>query len=166
MERQISQGLKIFFLIHAIIAGLFGVGLWMVPGRVLIQLGWIPTMVEFWVLETVVETPGTLLVDPFITRVLGAALLALAYTSLRGWRASQWCEVSLVVQFEVVFCTLGFLGMIVSLILVRDTMPGFEQMGGMPIIGWVIMILLAGFSAVWIWFLQNHTKTRDNKPIS
>lgn len=158
MEKPISQRLKNIFLIHAIVAGFSGLGLWLVPGRALILLGWIPTMVEFWVFETVVETPGTLLVDPFITRLLGAALLTLAYSSLRGWRASQWVEVYLIVRLEAVFNILGLVGMIGSLILVKDTMPGFEQMGGMPVVGWVIMILLAGFALAWIWSIRSHTQ--------
>lgn len=157
MDKPISQGLKIIFLIHAIISVIFGVGLWLAPGRFLILVGWVLPEVELWVFETIVEAPGTLLVDPFITRILGAALLALAYTSFKGWRANQWGEVALVVQMEAVFCIVGLLGMIITLILSPD-MPVFSQLGGMPAFGWVLMVILAGFTLAWLWALLRHTK--------
>ena len=147
MEKPISQGLKNIFLVHAIISGLLGLGLWLVPGKFLTLLGWVPQWVSL--AEADVQVPGTTFVDAFITRLLGAALLALAYSSVRGWRTSQWGEVALVVQLESVFCILGLVSMIWSLIQMQRSVPS---------IGYVLIVVLTGFSVAWFWALRSHTK--------
>ena len=147
MEKPISQGLKNIFLVHAIISGLLGLGLWLVPGKFLTLLGWVPQWVSL--AESDVQVPGTTFVDAFITRLLGAALLALAYSSVRGWRTSQWGEVALVVQLESVFCILGLVSMIWSLIQMQRSVPS---------IGYVLIVVLTGFSVAWFWALRSHTK--------
>lgn len=147
MDRSISQGLKIVFLVHAIISGVLGLGLWLVPGRFLTLLGWVPELVT--VLDTELQVPGTTFVDAFITRLLGTALLALAYSSFKGWRSNQWVEVAQVVQFEVVFCILGFLSLILSL---------YQTTLNVPVIAYAFVILFAVFAVAWLWALRTGTK--------
>ena len=146
MDRSISQGLKIVFLVHAIISGVLGLGLWLVPGRFLTLLGWVPELVT--VLDTELQVPGTTFVDAFITRLLGTALLALAYSSFKGWRSNQWVEIAQVLQMELVFCSLGFIGLISSLVQTnRDV----------PVIAYAFVVILAGFAIAWLWGLRIHS---------
>ncbi len=95
MDRPISQSLRITFLVHLIVSAVSGAAFWLIPGRTLTWVGWVP--VTYQVPGTDLTAPGTVFVDPVITRVLGAALLALAFLSYRGWRARQWSQVSTVV---------------------------------------------------------------------
>ena len=96
-----------------------------------------------------VQAPGTAFVDAYIVRGLGAALLALAYASFRGWRASRWDEVALVVELEIVFVFLGLIGMIASMFLSTKPMPAF---------GWVEIVVLAGFAVAWLWACRVHKR--------
>ena len=147
MEKPISNGLKTIFLIHAIVSAILGLGLWIVPGRFLTLLGWVPE----WIImvENELQLPGTMLVDSVITRLLGAALLAFAYSGFRGWRMSSWGEVALVVQMEVIFCVLSVFGMI----------WGLFRMGRVtPVIGYIMVVLMVGFAVAWFWALRTHAK--------
>jgi hypothetical protein len=89
--------LRILFLVHALIAAAVGVPLLLAPGRFLGWLGWAP-------------------VDPILSRVLGSALIALAWTSFRGWRATQWAQVAILVEAEALFAVLSCLGLLRHLI--------------------------------------------------
>ena len=66
-----SRGLKITFLIHAIVALVFGLLLYLQPGLWARMVNWAPF-------------------DPSLTRVYGAALSALAVSSWFGYRAARW----------------------------------------------------------------------------
>jgi hypothetical protein len=136
MEITIAKGSRNTFLAHAIVSTILGLVLFVIPGRMLLWLGYIPDQWEVTVGSTVTSLPGTMLVDPVITRVLGAALLALAYASYLGWRAKQRQEISILVLFEFVFCALALLG-----ILVRIVTLGLA----MPVVVWVIIVILLGF---------------------
>ena len=72
-----SKALKTTFLVHAIFAALGGGILLLIPGRFLLWLGWAP-------------------IDPIMSRLFGAALLALAWSSFQGWRAREWAQVFLI----------------------------------------------------------------------
>ncbi len=149
MEKPISSGLKTLFLIHAIISLLFGLGFWLIPGRFLTLVGWVPQWVTHLVEGVEIQAPGTAFVDAVIVRGLGAALLAMAYASFRGWRASRWGEVALVVELEIVFVFLALIGMIASMFLSEKPMPVF---------GWVEIVVLAGFGVAWLWAWRGHTR--------
>ena len=86
-----SKSLRYTFLVHAVVALLFGAALLAAPGRTLGLFGWAP-------------------VDPLLSRVLGAALLALAWGSFRGFRAAERWQVALLVELEAVFCVLACRG--------------------------------------------------------
>ena len=115
-----SKRQKLTFLIHAIVAVLLGLPLFIVPGRLLQWLGWAP-------------------IDPIISRLLGAALLALAWSSFRGWQAAERAQVTTLVQMEVAFTVLGCVGLLRHLLFSRY-----------PAIVWVVFVLTALFAVAWI----------------
>lgn len=141
MEKPISSFLRSTFLIHLIIGGLLGIFIFLIPGRTLTWFGWVGVNVTFANTDLVV--PGTLFVDGTITRLLGAAMLALAFSSFLGWRASTWNQVSLIVQAELVYCSLGALAFIMGGIVLANR--------PMPIIGYVLLVVLLAFVAAWAW---------------
>lgn len=87
MEKSISSGLRTTFLVHAIIAILFGLAYLLVPEMVggILQMD---------------------MSDPTY-RLLGAAVLAIGAMSWLGYKASVWGEVKITVQFEIVWTVLG-----------------------------------------------------------
>ena len=140
MENAISKGLRNTFLAHTIVSAVLGLLLYVIPGRVLVLLGWVPEKYEVTVGGTTVSAPGTLLVDPVITRVLGAALLALAFAGFLGWRAKQRQEVSILVSLQFVFCVLALVAFLVRIVTLGLALPA---------IGWVLIIILLAFAVAW-----------------
>lgn len=138
MDRSITNYLRNLFLVHAVVGVIIGLPLWLVPGRTLTLLGWTPQVVDFPALD--VSIPGTEFVNPTFVRLVGAALLALAFSSFQGWRASRWQQVALLVQLELVFCALG-----VAAFLARVITRGTDK----PLIFWVDLLLLAVFTLAW-----------------
>ena len=118
-----SKGLRVTFLIHAVVSFTAGLLLLLVPGRFLDFIAWAP-------------------IDPIASRLLGAAMLALAWSSLRGWRASEWAEVALLVELEVVFAVLACVGLLRHLLF-----------GWWPWMPWAILVLFALFAVAWTVFL-------------
>lgn len=152
MDDPISPGTRILFLVHTIVAALFGLPLFFVPGSFLVFVGWRPEMVDLppeWGIppEYGQQIPGTTFVDPVITRLLGAVMIALAISSFLGWRASSWREVKNLVVLEGAFCVLGAIAIVFSMIRLNFAMPVF---------GYLTAILLGGFAAVWIWTFLRH----------
>ena len=117
------KALKVTFLIHAIVALLFGAPLLVAPGRFLMLFGWIR-------------------IDSMISRVLGAALLGLAWSSWRAWQAKEKSQVTKLLELEAVFTVLGVIGLLRELVIYPY-----------PPIYWVVCVLLAIFAVAWIFFL-------------
>lgn len=138
MDVQISNSLRVTFLVHMIVALVLGAALWLIPGRTMTILGWVPEQVQLP--QSELSVPGQTFVDPVITRVLGAALLALGYASFLGWRASRREQVSLLVQMEFAYCLLGTLAILMGI---------FSLGRPVPVIGWVLAAILAAFAAAW-----------------
>jgi hypothetical protein len=138
MDASISKSLRYTFLVHLIVGLVLGAGLLLIPGRTLIFLGWVPEQVQLP--QSELSVPGQTFVDPVITRVLGATLLALGYASFLGWRASRRDQVSLLVQMEFVLCGVGALAILYSL---------FTLDRPVPVIGWVLAAILAAFAVAW-----------------
>lgn len=138
MDRPISNRLQITFLIHFIVSAILGAAMWLIPGRTLTLLGWVGEFIQLPGAE--VSIRGQTFVDPFISRLFGAALLALAFSSFLGWRAKHWEQVALVVQQEAVFCVLGVAAFFAVLFLAERPMP---------LSGWGVLLLLAGFAVAW-----------------
>ena len=118
-----SKALKSTFLVHSLVSLVVGALLLIAPGRVLGTLGWAP-------------------IDPIISRLLGAALLALAWSSFRGWQATERRQVAIVLEMEVVFTVLGCVALLRHLLFSRY-----------PLVPWLVFAILLVFAAAWIFFL-------------
>lgn len=121
-----SKALKFMFLIHAVVAVLFGAPLLIIPGRFLWWVGW-----GTW--ETI---------DPLMAKLVGAALLALAWSSFRGWRATERAQAAILVEMEVVFTVLGCVGWLQKLLFTPY-----------PARVWIVFAILALFAIAWITLL-------------
>jgi hypothetical protein len=117
-----SQGLKTTFLIHAIVALVFGIVMYLIPGIFARLIGWQPF-------------------DGNMTRGFAAALLALAVSSWFGYRAARWDEVRIVVQMEIAFTVLGAVA----------GLYGFFVKGA-PAIIWIAIVIWVAFAAAWLYF--------------
>ena len=118
-----SRSLKVIFLIHAVFSAVLGVLFLVIPGRFLGLFGWAP-------------------IDPIISRLLGAALLALAWGSYRGSRAAERAQVAILVELEAVFCVLASLGLLRHLLA-----------AGYPWYVWLLFAGFAGWAIVWVYEL-------------
>ena len=115
-----SKLLKYTFLVHAIVALLLGAALLLALGRTLDVFRWAPQ-------------------DALITRILGAALLALAWSSFRGWQSDSFEQVATLVEMETVFTVFACVGLLRHLIK-----------GAYPTIVYVVFALLLVFAILWV----------------
>ena len=115
-----SKRLKTLFLVHAVVALLFGVPMLIAPGRFLTALGWAP-------------------IDPIVSRLLGAALLALAWSSFRGWQTDDKARVAVLLEMEAVLDVLSCVGLLRHLLF-----------GSYPVLPWLVFAIYAIFAVAWI----------------
>jgi len=132
-----SKALKVTFLIHAVVAALTGIPLLIIPGTFLSLIGWQAMLGAFAWENT----------DPFAARLLGAALLALAWSSFRGWRATDRAQAAILVEMEAVFTVAGTAG------LLRHLLVPALIFGWWPVVGWITVAVLVIFAVAWIIFL-------------
>jgi len=118
-----SKGLRMMFLIHALVSVVGGLLLLIIPGRVLLFFRWAP-------------------IDPILSRVLGAALLALAWSSFRGWQAEERRQVEIVIELEAVFTALASVGLLRHLLVAH-----------WPLVVWLLSGVFLVFAVCWIAFL-------------
>jgi hypothetical protein len=148
MDKPISSFLRNTFLFHMIIGVILGVFLFLIPGRFLTFIGWVQESVTFPNIE--LPVPGTIFVDPLITRLLGSAILALSFSSFLGRRASTWGQVALIVQAELAYSLLGSVAFLAAIFLLQRPMP---------IIGYVLQVTLLAFVAAWAWAYRQGTRS-------
>jgi hypothetical protein len=115
-----SRILKPALLVHMILSVILGVLLLVVPGRFLGWLGWAP-------------------IDPIISRVLGAALLALSWGDFRVWRRSTKAEARLFVEVQLGFAVLAAIGVLRHLVT-----------GWWPAIVWIVFGGFGLFALIWL----------------
>jgi len=115
-----SRYLKILFPVHMVIGAAFGALLLAMPGRFLGLFGWAP-------------------VDPLLSRVLGAALIGLAWGSFRGWRSDNPAQARIQIELDAVSCVLGALGLLRHLVIANY-----------PYYVWLLFGVLAAFAVAWI----------------
>lgn len=118
-----SRSLRITFVLHAVVAFVFGLGLLIIPGRLLELFNWRP-------------------IDPLISRMLGAALVGLGWGSYRGWRANLLEEVEILLQVEAVFTVLACVGLLRHLLV-----------ASFPWYVWMIFAIYAIFAIAWVYHL-------------
>jgi hypothetical protein len=121
-----NKVLKIIFLVFAILLFLVGLPLLLAPGRFLGMVTWAP-------------------VDPLLSRLLGAALLAMSWGSFLGFLATEPDQVRMLVSCGFVFSALGALG------FARHLFTTYYY----PPVVWVIFILLAAWAVLWgvVWLI-------------
>jgi hypothetical protein len=112
---------KVLFPVFAVIALVVGVPLLLAPGRFLGIFGWAP-------------------VEPILDRILGSALLALAWASLRAWRSREATVIILVAEANAVFCALGAIGVLRHVI----------SPAHYPLMVWTVLVVLAVFAVLWL----------------
>jgi signal transduction histidine kinase len=122
MEKQISYGLRITFLVHVIVAGIFGLVFLLIP-------------------EMFGGMMGAPIKEPSTFRLLGAALVAFAASSWFAYRETVWERVKIVVQMEIVWTILGVLATLWGLM--------FE---GLPTADWMNVLILGAFAVAFIFF--------------
>jgi hypothetical protein len=122
MNAQLSQGLKTTFLVHFIVALLFGLGFLLIP----IAVG---------------SIYGLNVQEPEIYRLLGGAMLGFAVSSWLSYKATNWDSVRIVVVMEIVWTILGTLVMLYALLI-----------AGFPALGWINAIIFAAFAIAFGWF--------------
>jgi hypothetical protein len=115
-----SKELRTTFLIHAVTSVIFGALLFFIPGRFLEWIKWAP-------------------IDPIASRVLGAAFLALAWSSYRGSRAQSWAQVALLVELEAAVTVLACIGLARHLFFWRY-----------PVWPWIFFAIFAIFAVAWV----------------
>jgi len=111
-----SGGLKVLFLIDTMVSVVSGVVMYFVPGMWATAADWVPF-------------------DPAITRIYGAALLAIAVSSWLGYRAARWAEVRTVVLMEIAFTVLGTVGELYNVLF-----------GGGPALAWAPAVMFVSFA--------------------
>ena len=128
MQKVVSPGLKILFLVHAIGGTIFGLVYLIIPQAV----------------ETLLRVPVK---DPELYRVLGAALLGIAASSWYAWRETAWERVKIVVQMEIVWTILGTLTMLWGLLF-----------AGLPAVEWTQAVILGGFAVAFCVYFYQHVR--------
>jgi hypothetical protein len=113
-----SKALKSTFMVHGIVAIVIGAPMLLAPGRFLGLFGWSP-------------------IDAILSRLLGAALLALGWSSLRGAGADDRTQ-RVLVEAELAFTVLGCVG------LLRHLTSGWYPW---PV--WLTFVILAAFAIAW-----------------
>jgi hypothetical protein len=122
MDKPITSGLKTLFLIHAVVGLVFGLAYLVIPDTF---AGWFNMPMG----------------DLPLARMVGAAILGFAASSILGYLAHEWREVRIVVQAEIAWTLLAAA---ISLWFVLD--------GAWPVAGWVNFGLMALFFLGFTYF--------------
>ncbi len=119
METRISPALKTTFLLHAIVATLFGFVYLLIPG-------WFGKLIN-WPMQEVEAY-----------RLLGAAILGFGTSSWLAYRENTREAVIVVVRMELVWTGLGTLVMLYGVLL-----------ADLPAFTWVNIVILAAFAVLF-----------------
>jgi len=122
MERVVSRGLRITFLVSVIIFAVMGLITLLMP-----QL--LGTMA------------GVKILEPETFRTVGAAMLAFATGSALAYRQKSWEKVKIIVIMEIVFGVLAALALIWGLIT-----------GALPVSDWSNVVITGGLTVAFIVF--------------
>jgi hypothetical protein len=86
-------------------------------------------------------------VDPLLSRVLGAAVLAHAWSSFRVLRGSNPTTVAVLLEMEIVFTVLSGIGLLRHLLIANY-----------PLMVWLVFALFAAFAVAWTILLFSQSK--------
>lgn len=122
MEKEISKGLKITFFIHFILGILLGIIFLFFP-------------------QLYCNLFGLLIIDTGLLRVIGAASLAIGFSSFLAYKNPDWEKVKLIIWMEfvwLIFATIAMLWWILA--------------EGGPIAGWVVIVMFLIFLITFGYF--------------
>jgi hypothetical protein len=116
---MIPKGLRFCFVVHFIADVIFAVPLLLFPTEALGFLGWTQ-------------------IDPFATRLVGAALMGIGIESLLGRNASADAFRAML-NLKIIWSLSAVFGITLSMV-----------QGGPPVFGWIVLAIFGSFSIVWI----------------
>jgi hypothetical protein len=122
MNAQIPQGLKITFLIHFLLALLFGLSFLLIPT---VTGGFYGLVVQ----------------EEVIYRLLGGAMLGFGISSWLSYKATDWESVRIIVLTEIFWTILGTIVLLYALLF-----------AGFPTLGWLNVVIFAAFAIAFGWF--------------
>jgi hypothetical protein len=122
MQKQITSGLRILFVVHGVVGLVFG-------------------LAQLLAAEAYANLVGLPLPDPFLLRLVGAAILGFTASSWLALLATTWNEIRIIVAAEVVWATLGALVMLWAVLA-----------GVWPALAWVNIIILAAFAVAFAYY--------------
>jgi hypothetical protein len=122
---------KFMFVLFMLICLVVGLPLLLAPGRFLGLFAWAP-------------------LDPLISRLLGAALLALSWSAYRGWQSADPRQAVLLLEVYLIFTLLGGLGWLRNL-LGSNWWPWI----------WAICVLLVVMGLVFGWLRLKATPSKS-----
>lgn len=117
---MVPSGLRAWFVIHFITDLIFGIPLLIAPVFFLTLLGWVT-------------------VDPFMSRLVGAALLGIGVESYLGRNASPETYRAML-NLKIIWSGCAILALLVSMF------------GGAPPIGWLVLGIFLLFNFVWVYY--------------
>jgi len=116
MEKHISYGLKITFLVHAIFGLLTGLVFLLYP--------------QAW------NALGAKIQEPEIYRVVGAAILGFAASSWWAYKEAAWEKVKIIVKMEIFWTALGALVILFGLLFAG--LPAIEWVFAIVLAGFAV----------------------------
>jgi hypothetical protein len=119
---MVSTVLKYTFLLHFLVAIIFGVAYFLIPDMFLTAIGW----------------P----VEVASNRVLGALFIGLAVGSLLAFREESFERVEIIVLFEIVLTLVGLIAVIWGMLTVTPALP---------VIGWTFAGLFGLFFILFLY---------------
>lgn len=126
-----SKLCNLALLVHLVLCVVLGALLLIIPGRLLEAVGWWP-------------------IDPIISRMLGAALLAMSWGDWRVWRTAARAETRAWSEVQLAFAGLSALGVLRHLAGSR----------GWPALVWALFVVLVLYTLLWIRVLFVEHKQR------
>ena len=119
-----SRAMRIAFVVHAVVALVFGLSQFLIPAMSSSWLKWTP-------------------VDVTTVRIFGAAALGLAVSSWLASRATSLAEVRIKLWLEMVYGVLGALAGLYQLLFAKA-----------PAATWLFVAILGGFGICWIYLYR------------
>jgi hypothetical protein len=131
MKQTVSNGLKVTFLIHAIIATVIGLGLAIIPLTIAEWLS-LPAQDSIWI------------------RLLGVSVLTLGFMSWLALRETFMERVTALMQVQLVWDVLALMIMVWAL-FVGPTPEATEQLRS-NVAAWILALIVAAFAVAFGFF--------------
>ncbi len=121
MGRELLKGLEIVFLVHFILGLILGIIFLFIP-------------------ETYCNLVGVTMTDYGILRLIGAASLALGYSSFLAYRSKDWEKAKLLVQMDLIWLVSAIVGFVWWII----------ESG--LVVGWWVFGMFVAFLIAFVYF--------------